>query len=81
MTEVDPSSPSRFWRNKKSYLGLVGEICPHCEFAIFPPRDLCPNCGPEGQVTLDMLVEAQTLEAAEKAARLALTITTPEFVG
>jgi uncharacterized OB-fold protein len=37
--------PSRFWRNKDKYLKLQGEKCPHCEVKIFPPRDVCPDCG------------------------------------
>ena len=28
-------------------MGLVGEVCPHCDDKIFPPRDVCPNCGDE----------------------------------
>jgi uncharacterized protein len=29
--------------------GLIGEVCPHCEFKIFPPRDICPNCASEAK--------------------------------
>lgn len=39
----------RHWRLKKQRYGLVGEVCPHCEHKIFPPRDLCPNCGDEAK--------------------------------
>ena len=39
----------RAWRNKQSYLGLKGEVCPHCDYKIFPPRDVCPNCGDEAK--------------------------------
>ena len=39
----------RHWRLKKQRYGLVGEICPHCEVKIFPPRDVCPNCGEEAK--------------------------------
>lgn len=35
----------RHWRLKKQRYGLVGEVCPHCDHKIFPPRDVCPNCG------------------------------------
>lgn len=38
----------RHWRLKKQRYGLVGEVCPHCDFKIFPPRDVCPNCEREG---------------------------------
>jgi uncharacterized OB-fold protein len=37
----------RNWRlNKQRYL-LTGEVCPHCAVKIFPPRDICPDCGKE----------------------------------
>ena len=36
---------SRHWRLRKQRYGLVGEVCPHCEAKIFPPRDVCPKCG------------------------------------
>ena len=38
---------SRHWRLKQQRYSLVGEICPHCQQKIFPPRDICPNpeCG------------------------------------
>jgi uncharacterized OB-fold protein len=39
----------RHWRLKQQRYGLVGEICPHCEAKIFPPRDVCPACGGEAK--------------------------------
>ena len=39
----------RHWRLRKQRYNLVGEICPHCEAKIFPPRDVCPNCGGEAK--------------------------------
>jgi len=41
----------RHWRLKQQRYGLVGEICPHCEAKIFPPRDICPTCGGEAKTT------------------------------
>jgi uncharacterized protein len=35
----------RHWRLKKQRYALTGEVCPHCESKIFPPRDICPECG------------------------------------
>ncbi len=35
----------RHWRLKQQRYRLVGEICPHCDEKIFPPRDICPRCG------------------------------------
>jgi uncharacterized protein len=41
----------RHWRLKQQRYGLVGEVCPHCDARIFPPRDVCPNCGGEAKAT------------------------------
>lgn len=35
----------RHWRLKQQRYSLVGELCPHCETPLFPPRDVCPHCG------------------------------------
>ena len=35
----------RHWRLKKQRYALVGEVCPYCNAKIFPPRDVCPECG------------------------------------
>lgn len=40
----------RHWRLRKQRYGLVGEVCPHCEAKIFPPRDICPDCGEEAKM-------------------------------
>ncbi|MGD0750755.1 MAG: Zn-ribbon domain-containing OB-fold protein [Anaerolineales bacterium] len=40
---------ARHWRLKQQRYGLVGEVCPHCLAKIFPPRDVCPNCGGEAK--------------------------------
>ncbi len=39
----------RHWRLKKQRYALVGEVCPHCDAQIFPPRDVCPYCGGEAK--------------------------------
>ncbi len=39
----------RHWRLKQQRYALVGEVCPHCEEKIFPPRDVCPYCGNEAK--------------------------------
>jgi len=41
---------ARWNRTKQQRYGLVGEVCPHCEEKIFPPRDVCPNCGEEAKI-------------------------------
>ena len=40
---------SRHWRIRQQRYNLVGEICPYCEAKIFPPRDVCPECGHEAK--------------------------------
>ena len=40
---------SRHWRLRQQRYALVGEVCPHCDEKIFPPRDVCPNCGDEAK--------------------------------
>ena len=40
---------SRHWRLRQQRYALVGEVCPSCEQRIFPPRDLCPDCGEEAR--------------------------------
>jgi hypothetical protein len=42
---------SRHWRLRKQRYALVGEVCPHCEAKLFPPRDICPECGQEARTT------------------------------
>jgi hypothetical protein len=39
----------RYWRLKKQRYALQGESCPHCGIKIFPPRDICPECGGEAK--------------------------------
>lgn len=41
----------RHWRLKKERYSLIGEICPHCDSKIFPPRDICPDCGEDAKTT------------------------------
>ncbi len=35
----------RHWRLKSQRYALIGEVCPHCNAKLFPPRDVCPECG------------------------------------
>jgi len=39
----------RHWRLKQQRYALVGEVCPHCDSKIFPPRDVCPHCGQDAR--------------------------------
>jgi len=40
---------SQHWRLKQQRYSLVGEVCPHCTSKIFPPRDICPDCGEDAR--------------------------------
>lgn len=39
----------RHWRLKQQRYSLIGEVCPHCDAKLFPPRDVCPHCGGEAK--------------------------------
>jgi len=39
----------RHWRLRQQRYALAGEVCPHCESKIFPPRDICPECGQDAR--------------------------------
>jgi hypothetical protein len=39
----------RHWRLRKQRYALVGEVCPHCDAKLFPPRDICPECGKDAK--------------------------------
>jgi uncharacterized OB-fold protein len=43
----------RHWRLKRQRYTLTGEICPHCNAKIFPPRDVCPECGDEAKAEFE----------------------------
>ena len=40
---------ARHWRLRQQRYSLIGEVCPNCEHKIFPPRDICPNCGKDAK--------------------------------
>lgn len=35
----------RHWRLNNQRYALVGEVCDRCGARLFPPRDVCPECG------------------------------------
>lgn len=39
----------RHWRLRKQRYALTGEVCEHCNAKLFPPRDICPECGEEAK--------------------------------
>jgi hypothetical protein len=40
---------ARHWRLRHQRYEMVGEVCPHCQARLFPPRDVCPECGKEAK--------------------------------
>ncbi len=41
----------RNWRLNAQRYALKGEECDHCHTKIFPPRDICPDCGREAKAS------------------------------
>jgi uncharacterized OB-fold protein len=39
----------RHWRLRKQRYSLIGEVCGNCDTKLFPPRDICPECGEEAK--------------------------------
>jgi hypothetical protein len=39
----------RHWRLRKQRYSLTGEVCPHCDAKLFPPRDICTECGQDAK--------------------------------
>ncbi|GAB4026373.1 MAG: hypothetical protein Fur0011_1860 [Candidatus Microgenomates bacterium] len=68
---------SRIWRYKKQRYGLVGEVCPHCEHKIFPPREgaPCPNCGGEVKELFSMLINDKNPDEVKTAAAIIVATT------
>ena len=42
---------SQDWRLRKQRYLLMGEICSNCGHKLFPPRDVCPECGASAKAT------------------------------
>jgi len=40
---------TRHWRLRQQRYQLIGEVCGQCDTKIFPPRDICPDCGQEAK--------------------------------
>lgn len=59
----------RHWRLKKQRYAMVGEICPDCKTANFPPRAVCPHCGGDAKPALAF--HEQAVLALEERAQVA----------
>ena len=60
------------WRTKQQRYSLIGEKCPSCTNAMFPPRKVCPHCG---QPMVAMSVEAMTAPVQRFSFRLPYPMT------
>lgn len=60
----------RHWRLKKQRYGLVGEWCPHCDKPLFPPRDVCPNCGDKAEEEFKKYRENVVFETRKSADKI-----------
>ena len=56
------------WRTKKQRYSLQGDVCVHCERAVFPPREVCPHCHKPMQAHSAVLQQPTTLHFAFAAA-------------
>ena len=73
--ELTPGwSIPRIWRNKQQRYTLVGEVCPHCDHKMFPPRDVCPYCGDEAKETILAIANDETGEATRALALRQTTV-------
>lgn len=65
---------SRHWRLSAQRYSLTGELCEHCEAAIYPPRDVCPKCARPAQ-------DAQTFSGFGKVYSFTTVLDAPEGYG
>lgn len=64
------------WRTKKQRYSLQGDVCTHCERAIFPPRQICPHCRRPMQASV-----TPTLVVFDFNALLSAPVAQPAMVG
>ncbi len=57
---------ARHWRLKEQRYSLVGEQCPHCETLMFPPRDICIDCGGLAKGTVQEVYSSKPKNLAPK---------------
>lgn len=59
-----------YWRTGPERMRMVGEMCDNCGKKIFPPRDVCPDCGHETRVNLSDIMEADGLWTGDKGTKI-----------
>ncbi len=64
----------RHWRLKKQRYNLVGEVCPHCDTKIFPPRDICPSCGDQAKEQYTFSGKGEIYSVTQTDASLTLAL-------
>ena len=52
----------RHWRLKQQRYALMGQVCNQCNAKIFPPREICPECGIETKATILHRAQAGAVE-------------------
>ena len=50
-----------FKRTQAQRYSLVGQVCPHCDAKVFPPRDVCPNCHGESRTQVVFTGKGKTV--------------------
>jgi uncharacterized OB-fold protein len=45
---------SKFWRELPQRYRLEGKKCVHCGKVCFPPRDICPGCGSDDMIKVNL---------------------------
>jgi uncharacterized OB-fold protein len=59
------------WRTKKQRYSLQGDVCVHCERAVFPPREVCPHCHKPMRAQALVMKEPEKVHFAFAAATVA----------
>ena len=69
----------KHWRLQEQRYRLVGELCPHCDDKIFPPRDICPHCGGNTLVDKDrgQVYSSGPAESPTEATTINIEISSP----
>ncbi len=62
----------RHWRLQKQRYLMVGEVCPHCEEKVFPPREACPVCAEK--MIMDGYPVQEAVEADAAGLKSPLTV-------
>lgn len=62
----------RHWRLKKQRYALIGEVCPHCDAKLFPPRRVHVGC-PSGPSAIQVEESGVIIYQSQEEPSLAST--------